>query len=226
MKNQQSENKRKIIKVAILILLVGLYFILQRQYSEFSPERIRTIILSFGIYAPIMLMLFSLIRPLIAFPITVIYIASGLVFGTLWGGVLAVISAGISAMVAHTLAVKIGIHFFPVAWQKKILSATEKIENNGFRNMLFIRFIPMISFDLVSYAGGLAKVSKIPFVTGTLVGITPRVFAYTYVGANMLRIDGSEFWIALGILLFIFVVPFGVYQLINSRHNNKIFTKS
>jgi len=223
MKNHQNANKAKVFKFVILILLLGLYFILQRHYSEISPERIRTIIVSFGIYAPLMLMLFSLIRPLIAFPITVIYIASGLVFGALWGGVLAVISACISAMAAHALASKFGIHLFPASWQKKILSTTEKIEEHGFRNMLFIRFIPMISFDLVSYAGGLAKVNKIPFFTGTLVGITPRVFAYAYVGANMVRIDGPEFWIAMGILLFIFIVPFGVYQMINGRRISKIF---
>ena len=207
-----------IIKVAVGLLLLGLYFYLQQQYREISPERIRDVIVSFGMYAPIALIVFSLIRPFIAFPITVIYLANGLAFGVFWGGLLSVASACISAMTAHTLAGKIGIHFFPAKWQKKIVSTTEKIEEHGLRNMIYIRFIPMISFDLVSYAGGLAHVNRLPFFTGTLIGITPRVFAYAYVGANMISMDGPAFWIALGILLFIFIVPFGVYQLIQRRH--------
>ena len=79
--------------------------------------------------------------------------------------------------------------------------------------MIFIRFIPMISFDLISYSAGLSGVKIKPYLLGTFIGIAPRVFAYTYVGSNILSPGESGFWLALGILLLIFVIPGILYKL-------------
>ena len=202
-----SFNQKK--KAAIIVFLVGIpvFLFLQRQYSDIRPEMLRDLIISLGAYGPLALVLFSIFRPLLLFPITLVYLALGLAYGPFWGGVLAVMSAAISAMVAHGLADHAGIGFLPVKWQEKVMTAKKKMETNGFRNVLLIRFIPMISYDLVSYAGGLAKVNRLSYLAGTVVGITPRIFAYTFVGNNVVNIGESSFWIALALLLLIFLLP-------------------
>ncbi len=78
--------------------------------------------------------------------------------------------------------------------------------------MLMIRFIPLVSFDMISYAGGLAKVERLPYLAATVLGIAPRVFAYTYLGSSITNIKDPSFWIAFALLLLMFLAPLGVYK--------------
>jgi len=68
--------------------------------------------------------------------------------------VIALMSALIGAFVIYVVANKIGIELLPARWKEKILMTKEKIEHNGFINMVLVHCIPLVSFDLVSYAGG------------------------------------------------------------------------
>ena len=212
MKNSAHFSSKTVYKLLAVLFVFLLYLFLQKQYSTIRPEMIRDLFVSFGIYGPLIFFSFAVIRPLIFFPITVFYLASGLAFGPFWGGILSTIGAAAGALVAHAVAQKAGIGFLPVKLQEKVLHAKEKIDENGFRNMLMIRFIPLISFDLISYAGGLAKVRRGPYIAGTVFGIAPRVFAYTYLGSNIVNIYDPGFWAAFVLLLFIFVAPIGIYK--------------
>ena len=75
----------------------------------------------------------------------------------------------------------------------------------------------MVSFDLISYSAGLSGVKIKPYLLGTLIGIAPRVFAYTYVGSNILTPGKSTFWIAMLILFIMFLIPGIVYKYDNRK---------
>lgn len=214
---KSSFTKKNIIKIVLVVLFIFLFSILQRRYSTITPEIVRNYILSFGIYGPLLFLLASALRPLMFFPITVFYLASGLAFGAFWGGIIATAGAIISALVAHIVADKVGIGFFPMRWRSRICAVSERLEKNVLRNVILIRFIPMVSFDLISYSAGLAKIRLRTFLFGSMIGIAPRVFAYTYVGANIVDVRDPRFWIAMGVLFLIFVVPAIVYKVINRK---------
>lgn len=205
--------KKNIIKAISFLVFILIFSFLQKRYSAINPAAIQVIISSYGIYGPLVFLAFSFIRPVIFFPITIIYLSSGLAFGGFWGGVIAIGGSLIGAGVAHFIANKVGIDFFPMKWRSRISAISEKVNEKGLRNMIFIRFIPMISFDLISYSAGLSGVKIKPYLLGTFIGIAPRVFAYTYVGSNILSPGESGFWLALGILLLIFVIPGILYKL-------------
>lgn len=208
--------KKNIIKALSFGLFILVFAFLQRRYSSVKPESIQALIISYGIYGPLIFLGFSFLRPIIFFPITIIYLASGLAFGGFWGGVIALVGSLIGALVAYLIAYKVGIDFLPMKWRSRISAVSEKVNENGLRNMLFIRFIPMISFDMISYSAGLSKVKLKPYLLGTFIGITPRIFAYTYVGSNILSPGEPGFWGALGILLLIFLIP-GIFYKYKKR---------
>ncbi|RQD69619.1 MAG: TVP38/TMEM64 family protein [Tindallia sp. MSAO_Bac2] len=212
MKSTSFLNKGNVAKLAVIFVIIFIYLLLQNQYSNIRPEIVRDLIISFGVYGPLVFFLFAVIRPLILFPITIFYLASGLAFGPFWGGILATMGAAVSALIAHTVASKVGIDFLPNKIQAKIIVAEDKIHENGFQNMLMIRFIPLISFDMISYAGGLAKVERLPYLAGTVLGIAPRVFAYTYLGSSFVSFSDPGFWTAFALLLLMFIIPLGVYK--------------
>ncbi|MDD4343981.1 MAG: TVP38/TMEM64 family protein [Eubacteriales bacterium] len=204
--------KKNILKTISSILILLLIVNLQKRYSGFTPEIIQGYIISLGMFGPLIFLGFALIRPLIFFPITIMYLASGLAFGGFWGGVIGISVALLSALTAHFVANKIGIDFLPMKWRSRICAVRDRVDEKGLRNMILIRFIPMISFDLISYSAGLSGVKLKPYLLGTLIGIAPRIFAYTYVGSNIMSPGDSNFWIALGVLILIFVIPGLVYK--------------
>ena len=203
------KNIKKFILIGIILIVI---VNLQKRYSMVTPEIIQKAILSYGFYGPLIFLIFAILRPVIFFPITIIYLASGLAFGGFWGGVIGISGALLSALTAHFVANKIGIDFLPMKWRSRICAVRDRVDEKGLRNMILIRFIPMISFDLISYSAGLSGVKLKPYLLGTLIGIAPRIFAYTYVGSNIMSPGDSNFWIALGVLILIFVIPGLVYK--------------
>ncbi|OEF95848.1 TVP38/TMEM64 family protein [Desulfuribacillus alkaliarsenatis] len=189
----------------VLAFIIGIMVIssLQETYEHLTPEVLQGWVLSFGWYAPLVFLLLALIRPLVFFPITIYYLASGLAFGPLWGGVIALTGASISALVAYSIVYKTGTSFLSDKWIGRITYIKGRINNRGFRNILLIRLIPMLSFDLVSYAGGLAGIRMKTFLLATILGVTPRIFAYSYLGANVLDVGSQQFWIAIAVFLII-----------------------
>ena len=209
---KSSFTKKNIIKLLSAFVILLLIAFLQKKYSGFTPELIQSWIVSFGMYGPLIFLVFSAVRPLIFFPITIIYLASGLAFGAFWGGIIAVAGAVLGSLTAHIVANKVGIDFLPMRLKCRIIAIRDRVDEQGLRNMILIRFIPMISFDLISFSAGLSGVKLPAYLLGTLIGIAPRVFAYTYVGSNIMSPGESGFWIAIGILILIFIIPAVVYK--------------
>lgn len=55
----------------------------------------------------------------------------------------------------------------------------------GFFAILAARLIPLISFDLISYAAGLTKISFKRFFLATFIGIIPGTIFYTWLGISI-----------------------------------------
>ena len=219
---KSSFTKKNMTRLIVAVAGFFLFIYLQRRYSSITPEVVRNYILSFGIFGPLFFLLASALRPLLFFPITVFYLASGLAFGSFWGGIIAISGAIISSLTAHLIARKAGIGFLPMRWRSRICAVSERLQKNVLRNVILIRFIPMVSFDLISYSAGLAGIRLRTFLLGSMIGIAPRVFAYTYVGANIVDINDPRFWIAMGVLVLIFVIPAIVYKILNRKKNKDL----
>ncbi|SFH56275.1 Uncharacterized membrane protein YdjX, TVP38/TMEM64 family, SNARE-associated domain [Tindallia magadiensis] len=220
MNYKETVQEKSFYKYILIFFIFALYLFLQNQYNAIRPDMFRNILTSFGVFSPVLFLLFSFIRPFAFFPITIFYLASGLAFGPFWGGILATLGAISGALTAHMIAQKTGIEFLPSALQEKILNAKNMINQNGFHSILMIRFIPLLSFDLISFASGLAKIQRKPYILGTLLGTTPRIFAYTFLGSSIVNISDANLWTILFLFMIIFILPLGVYKKIHGYKFN------
>ena len=85
--------KKNILRFLSIVLFILVFAFLQKKYSGINPERIQALIMSYGVYGPLMFLAFSFFRPVLFFPVTIIYLSSGLAFGGFWGGVIAILGA-------------------------------------------------------------------------------------------------------------------------------------
>ncbi len=190
-----------------IVIIVGLLIWFSRSYLDFKVEEIRDWILSFGILAPIVYMVIYTIRPLIFFPASVLSIAGGLAFGSLFGTFYTVIGATGGAVLSFIVARKLGKSIANKDWQGKGRKLQEQLEKNGFFYVLFFRFVPLFNFDLISYSAGLSKIRFASFFFGTLIGIIPGTFAYNFLGSSLVSGDPKIIAIAVGVFILLSVIP-------------------
>ncbi len=191
--------------IAIVLIIFGTATLLY-QWIDLRPGEIRDYIVQFGWLAPVVYIVLFTVRPLILFPTSVLSVAGGLAFGTLPGVVYTVIGATLSALVAYYVAIRFGDRFvrhFETSDYEKI---QHKIEEDGFFYVLILRLIPLVNFDLVSYASGLAKVRLPAYVVATMVGMIPGAFANNFLGSSIASGDLKMVILALAVFVVLTLV--------------------
>ncbi len=147
---------------------------------------LRDYILSFGAWAPVvaaLLMIFqALVAPLPAFVLT---FANGLAFGTFWGGTLSLSSATLAAAISFWLARALGRGPVEALVGKAGLESSDRwFERWGVYAVLITRLVPILSFDVISFAAGLTRMGFWGFLIATAVGAAPATFVYSYLGGR------------------------------------------
>lgn len=151
-----------------------------------NAAALREYILSFGVWAPVASALLMLLQAVAApLPAFALAIVNGLAFGLLWGTLLTIGSATLAAVLSFGIARIVGRGTVEGLIGPKMLTRADRFfARRGARAVLIARLIPLVSFDVVSYAAGLTRVRLWPFLLATVVGMTPATFAYAYVGAR------------------------------------------
>lgn len=202
-----------LLAAAAIVLIVWL----SRSVFDVDANGIRRWILSFGFWAPAIYMLIYTIRPLVFFPASILSIAGGLAFGAWQGTLYTIIGATLGAMLSFIIAKSVGKSLVRKEWTGNAGKIQSQMEQNGFLYVLLFRFIPVINFDLISYAAAFAKVRFGSFALATLIGIIPGTFAYNFLGSSF--ISGNPRIMILAVLVF--AVLTAVPILIRNKWNKK-----
>lgn len=165
-----------------------------------DTSRLDTLVASAGNWGP--LVIIALMTTAIVFsplPSAPVALASGAMYGHAWGTIYVVIGAELGALFAFALA----------RWFARDLVA-HHLEGRighiflGSQNYLTLivflsRLVPFVSFDLVSYAAGLTRITTARFALATLTGILPASFFLAHFGGELGSGDADR--MELGLLV-------------------------
>lgn len=145
---------------------------------------VRDYILSFGMWAPVVSTLLMILQALVApLPAFVLTFANGLAFGAFWGGMLSLFGATLAAAISFWLARALGRGPIEALVGKVGLASADRwFERWGAYSVLVARLIPILSFDIISFAAGLTRMKFWGFLAATVVGAAPATFVYSYLG--------------------------------------------
>ena len=210
----------KNLKTAVLLLasIALLFFIptvretfmgLISLFQSLDIEAIKAYILSFGLLAPLVsfaLMVFqAILAPLPAFLIT---FANAALFGWVYGALLSWSSAMVGALLCFYIAKFLGREVVEKLTSKIALKSVDAFfEKHGVYAILIARLLPFISFDIVSYAAGLTRMSLRSFLIATGLGQLPATLIYSYAG-EMLTGGARTFVYGLLILFSVSVLVY------------------
>lgn len=115
-------------------------------------------------------------------------LAGGLLFGTLLGGMLAVIGSTLGATILFLAARSAFADTLTKRGGHRLARIRVELDRNGFSYLLAIRLIPAFPFWLVNLAAALAGMRASPFAVATLIGIIPGTFIYASIGAGLAKV--------------------------------------
>ena len=183
---------------------LGLYFCL-------PAEQIQAVLAGLGGWAPWAYIAMFAVLPAFFFPVAVLALAGGLVFGLWLGALYTFIGAVINCSVMFWMARHWGREKIramieaklPIQWQKR-LSRLEGRE--GFALLILLRLIPAVPYNLINYAFGLTGMGYPAYILASALGIIPGTFAFINIGDKAMDITSPGFWIAIGLLLLLLAV--------------------
>lgn len=152
----------------------------------------------FGVWqATALYILLYMLRPLLFFPSTIFALASGLLFGPVWGLAYAMIGENLGANFAFRLARFLGRDWFQEALTPKLRAWDARISREGMVGVLVARLINL-PFDTVSYLCGLTSVRQSSFAVATFIGALPFLIGCTLFGsAASASTEGSVLFVGL-----------------------------
>lgn len=196
------------LKIALVLLAFGTVSYFTHFQLEIRPSDIRDFVLSFGWWGPVIFFIIYAIGPFVFFPTSVLSLGAGLAFGV-WPGVLyIIIGAAGAATTGYIMARLFGTSVLKMdsfSWSEKLFHQMEK---RGFLYIFVLRLIPIVSFDLLSYAGGIAKVRFSSFILATVLGMIPGTFAYSFLGASIASGNIIIFIIAAALFLLLIGITY------------------
>jgi uncharacterized membrane protein YdjX (TVP38/TMEM64 family) len=178
------------------LIYSGLLVRAVRFESSLDTESMRAAIKSLGPAAPLASTGLMILHTYVPFPLEILALANGLVFGA-WGGIaITWFSMVLSAWVGYATT-----RFArPLAYKITSGERLEKMESWTARRstwqLVAIRFVPVVSFSLLNLAMGLLKVPFWKFTWTTALGIIPIVVVSVLAG-NLLHL-GPVAWAVIG----------------------------
>lgn len=208
-----------------LIALVGLVYLAYEPFraeanravsvlASGNVESVRDYILSYGAWAPVISAALMVLQALLAFlPAFVLAFANGLAFGAFWGGLLSLSSATLAAAVSFGIAHALGRAPVEAILGKRSLGAADVwFARYGVYAVLIARLVPVVSFDVISYAAGLTRMSFSRFLLATIVGMAPVTFVYSFLG------ERAPQYIDILLVIFGLIVGAGVVYTVVIRY--------
>ncbi|MBK5112337.1 MAG: TVP38/TMEM64 family protein [Candidatus Heimdallarchaeota archaeon] len=191
-----------------------------------------------------LMILQSLFAPI---PSELILLSGGMIFGWTWGTILGVAGSMLSSVITFYLSKRGGRAIIDATGEKvsilkrSIIVFDIWIKRWGLWAILVGRAVPVIMFDPVSYAAGLAKVKDWQYFLATFIGSIPRSIFYVWLGQKLLGGNPIEdilnltpddvdivagqfntiFFIIFGIFVFMFILSNVIYYLIKRKQTKE-----
>lgn len=155
--------------------------------------------------APWIFILTYVIGVVLALPGIAFMFLGGSLFGFWKGITLVIIASNIGCQFTFLISRFLGRDFVSKFFKLNgfLGKISDKIENNGFMVMLYLRLIPLFPFNLVNYASGLTNVKYSDYALGTLLGKLPAMIIYVYISSSFTDFENSKHKLPVYIGVFI-----------------------
>lgn len=202
------KTKKTLLTVLGLGLVGGLCWYLG---TLVTPQELQAALQGLGSWAAVAYIGLFTLLPAFFFPVAVLALAGGLLFGLWWGSLYTFVGAILNCTLMFFLARYAGRKQVEGLIRRKLSKQwQQRLENlnssGGFLLLIILRLIPAVPYNLINYAFGLSAMAFPTYILASCIGIIPGTLAFINIGDKALDVTSPDFWIAIGLLLLLLVV--------------------
>lgn len=220
--NSIEEKRMNYIKIAVIIAIAVASFFVVR---NISLEEIKTWVIGHGAWAAVIYIATFVVLPIFFFPVPVIVLAGGTIFGLFKGTLYTMIGVLINTPIMYFIGrflLKDFVHnFVDNHMSEKLRKALKSTNQKVLALVLFIiRLSPIFSYNLVNYISGVTEIKFLPYILTTIAGVLPGVIVFINIGENVLNVGSKEFFISLSFLLVLVFISAIISKLFLKNEEN------
>lgn len=182
-----------------LALLAGIWQWLASS-DVVTPSLVRTGVIRLAAlgdeaWTPVVLLLLYVLGSLVAFPLSLLVAASGLIFGSVLGFGYALAGTLLAATATYLAGWLLGRETIRRYGGASLQRLSAALARRGVTTMILVSLLPIAPFTLTSMAAGAIHLRFRDYLLGTLIGITPGLLVVTVIGsqlASLLRADDLD----------------------------------
>lgn len=164
---------------------------------RYIPRYIRELIHSTGAWGPVVLIALHIFRTIVFVPTTALILVSGSLYGPVWGTLINLVGANLSAGGAFVLGKFFGRRFVKEHEHGWVRKYDELLTKEGFFTILAMRLL-FFPFDVVNYLSGMSGITYRQFALATFLGIIPATVTVTVLGGAF---DNPRAYFLFGVLM-------------------------
>lgn len=176
-------------------------------------------------FAPLLVLVSYGVGGLVSFPVTLMIIATVIIFGPLWGLIYALIGSEISALLLFFLGRKLGRDGVSRFAGDLLNRINQKLSDSGLIAVITFRIIPVAPFSMINLVAGVSKIRLRDFFMGTFIGLLPGTVAIVVLADRISEFlrhpELGSFAALLGAIILVTVALFGIYRWLRRRHAEK-----
>ena len=172
----------------IVVLTLAWHFTGLKEFAQ--PERIRGLLEAAEgepWALPLVVALF-LLGGAVAFPVTILILATAAVFGPWLGMLYAAAGVAASALLMFAVGARFGQEVPKRLLGKRWDKMRDRLQRRGLLAMVAIRVVPVAPFSLINLAAGAGSIRFVDFVLGTLIGMGPGLAAIALMGDRIAKV--------------------------------------
>lgn len=183
-------------------------------------------IASFGVLAPVVYFLMWVILPIFFFPVPILAVAGGVVFGFVEGSLLTFFGACGNCYVMFLMSRRFGKEYV-VNLLKKKLSPKQHARIFGVSDdklmisLVVLRLIPLVPYNLINYGFGLTNISLGKYMLASVLGIIPGTIVFLNFGAAATNIWSFEFLFSSFLVVLLTVGSIYISKIIEKKEHDK-----
>lgn len=185
-----SRKPRRLLPIAIAVAVFAALVLAWANSPFAEPERLVGALdtIADRPWAPALMVVLFVLGGLVAFPVSVLIVATVAMFDSWGGAVIAGLGALASAVVTYMIGRQIGAGTVRRFIGPRINRIRRSLADQGVVTVATVRLVPVAPFTFVNLVAGAAGLRFIDYVVGTAIGLLPGLIVLTALGRQIVEL--------------------------------------
>lgn len=173
-------------------------------------------------FSPLIILAIFTLASVLAFPITLLIIATVVAFGPVWGSFYSLVGATLGALSGFAIGHFVGRSFIERMTGSIISRLSRRLAEKGISSVIAVRIIPVAPFTVINLIAGASHIKFRDFFIGSFLGLLPGIIALALLAHSLIEAikypSFNQIMILISVLGVIIAITIGLKRLFKANY--------